>query len=98
MNNLEKLQRWYQTQCNEDWEHQFGIKIYTLDNPGWTLEIDLTGTDLEQVPFEELAVNYDSETDWLICKVKDNTFIGASAPLFLEEMIAVFLEWSRRRS
>ncbi|MFK0239099.1 Imm53 family immunity protein, partial [Streptomyces vinaceus] len=30
-----------------DWEHEWGVKIATLDNPGWTVEIDLEETDLE---------------------------------------------------
>ena len=25
------------TQNKEDWEHLFGVKIDTLDNPGWSL-------------------------------------------------------------
>ncbi|MFD5200063.1 Imm53 family immunity protein [Streptomyces sp. NPDC058375] len=28
------LQGWYSAQCNEDWEHEWGGKIETLDNPG----------------------------------------------------------------
>ena len=27
------LQSWYQSQCDGDWEHEFGIRIETLDNP-----------------------------------------------------------------
>jgi len=33
-NLLQFLQEWYLEQCNGDWEHEFGIKIETLDNPG----------------------------------------------------------------
>jgi hypothetical protein len=29
------LMQWYLAQCNQDWEHEFGITIATLDNPGW---------------------------------------------------------------
>ena len=32
---FQRLQKWYKSQCNGDWEHSFGIKIETLDNPGW---------------------------------------------------------------
>jgi hypothetical protein len=31
---LPKLQTWYTEECNGDWEHQFGVDIGTLDNPG----------------------------------------------------------------
>ena len=45
--SLDFLQQWYAEQCNGDWEHEFGIKIETLDNPGWSLEIDLAKTIYE---------------------------------------------------
>jgi hypothetical protein len=34
------LTQWYLAQCNEDWEHSYGVAIGTLDNPGWSLEVD----------------------------------------------------------
>lgn len=45
MNLIQELERWYIEQCNGDWEHEFGIKIDTLDNPGWMIKIDLADTD-----------------------------------------------------
>ncbi|MHC3815880.1 Imm53 family immunity protein [Streptomyces sp. DT9] len=45
---LDWLQNWYAQQCDGDWEHEWGVKIATLDNPGWTIEIDLKETDLEE--------------------------------------------------
>jgi len=47
MKALSLLEKWYSAQCDGDWEHQYGVSIGTLDNPGWTLEIDLRGTDSE---------------------------------------------------
>ncbi|WP_083448670.1 Imm53 family immunity protein [Actinoplanes rectilineatus] len=41
--------RWYSEQCDGDWEHEFGIRLESLDNPGWNLRIDIGGTDLEGV-------------------------------------------------
>lgn len=29
------LSNWHKLNCNGDWEHTYGIKIETLDNPGW---------------------------------------------------------------
>ena len=46
-NGLDYLLGWYRKQCDDDWEHEFGIRIATLDNPGWDLEVDIAGTDLE---------------------------------------------------
>ncbi|MFT5930929.1 MAG: hypothetical protein ACI93G_000001, partial [Hyphomonas sp.] len=41
------MPRWYQSQCDGDWEHSFGLKIESLDNPGWSVHVDLEGTSLE---------------------------------------------------
>ena len=41
MNSLEWLQSWYAAQCNDTWEHDHGITIDTLDNPGWHVRIDV---------------------------------------------------------
>ena len=50
MSTLARLEAWYLRQCNGDWEHLYGVTIETLDNPGWSVTIDLTGTKLERVP------------------------------------------------
>ncbi|MGW1432997.1 Imm53 family immunity protein [Streptomyces sp. NPDC002431] len=44
---MDWLQGWYSAQCDEDWEHEWGVRINTLDNPGWSVRIDLEDTDLE---------------------------------------------------
>jgi len=41
MDELRELQDWYLSQCDGDWEHQNGINIVSLDNPGWTVDIAL---------------------------------------------------------
>ncbi|BFV59917.1 hypothetical protein KCMC57_up50210 [Kitasatospora sp. CMC57] len=43
------LTAWYTAQCDGDWEHEYGIRIETLDNPGWSVEVDLEGTGLDGV-------------------------------------------------
>jgi immunity protein 53 of polymorphic toxin system len=40
---LRRFQNWYQAHCNGDWEHHAGVTIDTLDNPGWSVRIHLTG-------------------------------------------------------
>ncbi len=47
VSSFEFFQRWYAEQCNGDWEHEFGVRITTLDNPGWHVVADLVDTDLE---------------------------------------------------
>lgn len=47
------IQKWYQAQCNGDWEHSYGIIIETIDNPGWSITIDLETTELEGKTFKK---------------------------------------------
>ena len=103
MNALSELQKWYRSQCNGDWEHGEGIKIGTLDNPGWTLEVSLQGTTLEAAEFAERSYGVGenaqaSGDDWLTCKVEQKVFKGLGGPLKLDEMIQIFLGWAGRNS
>jgi mRNA interferase MazF len=96
-NRLWGIQSWYTSQCNGEWEHQFGIRIDTLDNPGWALLVDLTGTALQSVNFEPLSENR-SGSDWLSCKVEDRVFKAAGDSSKLETMLGTFIEWRRKVS
>lgn len=95
MNELQRLQRWYRTQCNEDWEHSYGVKIDTLDNPGWTVAIDLAETVLLGKHFEPLTRGHsEDDPDWIFCSVVDNRFVGHGGAGNLSELLGVFLEWA----
>ena len=95
MHELQRIQHWYLMQCDDEWEHGYGIDLKTLDNPGWQLEIDLTGTDLERVRFKPI-VEGDSErdTDWIHCEVKQGKFKGACGASNLTELLGIFLDWA----
>lgn len=100
---ITELQRWYHSQSNGDWEHCYGVKIDTLDNPGWQLSIDLEETDMEDVPFTEVQHNemghrYEDNLDWFVCRKIGSKFVGYSGPEQLEAMLTVFLTWVRSQS
>lgn len=57
MSNSSGLQEWYKKQCNGEWEQQSGVSIVSVDNPGWWVRIDLTGTPLENKPFGRVSKN-----------------------------------------
>ena len=61
MDNIKKLQEWYIKQCNGEWDHLYGITIETLDNPGWSVQIDLEHTGLENNHFQLIAENVSPE-------------------------------------
>jgi hypothetical protein len=92
MNSLAQLQNWYESQCDGDWEHQYGVEIGTLDNPGWRVSIDLIDTDLEGKEFQEIS-NIEPERDWILCRIENGKFEGNGGPQMLEEIIKVFLDW-----
>ena len=93
---LSRLQNWYLSQCNGDWEHLCGIKIGNIDNPGWTIEVDILETNLFDKEFNELNIQRNEEHDWIQCKVKSHKFEGACGPKNLEEMINIFLNWANK--
>jgi hypothetical protein len=92
MNNLSWLQDWYCTCANGDWEHQYGIKIETLDNPGWRVDIDVADTCLSTKPFSRMKKEKD-ETDWLHCWVENRKFKIACGPSNLDQGLEVFRNW-----
>jgi hypothetical protein len=93
MTDIEWLQRWYKSNCVGDWEHRFGIKMDTIDNPGWLLEVDLSYTDLEDIFFEPVDVTK-SDHDWFYCYVKDNQFCAYGDPFKLAKLISIFRTWA----
>jgi hypothetical protein len=93
MDTLELLQKWYENCCDGDWEHTYGVKIDTLDNPGWSIDIDLTETVLELQPFKTVEVDRNDQ-DWMRCWVDNGVFKGRGGPKNLNEILGVFLNWS----
>ena len=86
------LQNWYASQCNEDWEHTYGIDIQTLDNPGWLVIIDLGETELENYQFDQVSIKR-SKHDWVDCFVQDRKFQGAGGSFNLLEILNIFQDW-----
>jgi len=93
MKSIQRLQDWYRSQCDGEWEHSFGIRIDTLDNPGWSVTIDLTDTGLETKPFDPVSRDM-GDDDWLICRIEGKTFRGAGDPGKLEAILETFLKWN----
>ena len=86
------LEKWYFERCNGDWEHSWGVKIETLDNPGWRLRINLNETRAENRVLERTRIDR-SENDWMMYWVEERVFHAACGPLNLSEAIKVFIGW-----
>ncbi len=93
MTIIERLQAWYHSHCDGEWEHGHGVHITTLDNPGWSVRINLRDTELLLKPFQEIT-QYDHERDWICCYIKDDEFHGAGGPCMLDELLKTFLLWA----
>lgn len=93
MDVMKRLEAWYVSVCNEDWEHTYGITISSIDNPGWSVNIDLLDTGLENKSFSPIKIQRENENDWVFCSVKDGKFLGHGGPQNLTEIIEIFLNW-----
>lgn len=91
LSNIEWLASWYKKECNGDWEHTYGIFIQTLDNPGWSVQIDLLDTSFENL--EILPDSKDmSDSDWYAIKIKDKKFQAVGDPTKLDFLLGKFRE------
>ena len=86
------LQAWYAMQTDGDWEHEFGITISTLDNPGWTVSVQLEGTQAAHLTYPKQEVHR-SEHDWHVVGVERKVFEAACGPLNLGEVLHLFRLW-----
>ena len=90
---LTALQAWYRAQRNGDWEHSYGVTIGTLDNPDWSVTIDLADTALAERGFTTVeSLNHD--VDWMRCEVKDLKWLGNGGPNMLRPTFRKFLTWA----
>ena len=90
---LSRFQKWYQSMCDGDWEHCYGVKIDTSDNPGWIVEIDIIDTPLENKPFDTIHYG-ETDHDYLICKIENGKFEGFGDVTKLENILNCFLNWA----
>jgi len=94
--NLAWLQQWYLSHCNGDWEHEYGVTIETLDNPGWHLKVDLTGTELQWRRFKEVKIKR-TDADWVNCRILGQPdapiFDGHGGALNLTEIVEILRRW-----
>ena len=90
------LQKWYQDHCNGDWEHGSGIHLSTIDNPGWSLTVNLENTELESKSFHQIDINR-SEHDWLFCTIRGANFEARCGVKNLPEILKILRHWAEIR-
>ena len=97
---LTDLQSWYAAQCDGGWEHQYGVKIDTLGNPGWSVNIDLRDTSLNGRPFPPIAEGIDADREpqsprSLVCRVEGGIWRGFGDETKLAVLLQTFVDWAR---
>ncbi len=92
MESFSLLEKWYSAHCDGDWEHQYGLSLETLDNPGWKLEIDLSGTEAEHRTLAPVKVTR-TESDWIRYWIDNKKFHAAMGARNLTEAIQTFFTW-----
>jgi hypothetical protein len=93
MELLDAIQEWYVACCDGEWEHTYGIRIQTLDNPGWMVDVDLVDTPLGGREFKLLSLER-SPNDWVHCQVTAGSFRGRGGPRNLKEILRIFRNWA----
>jgi hypothetical protein len=88
------ISTWYYDHCNGDWEHEYGVRISTLDNPGWCIEIDLQGTELEGKRISRSVVSGASDS-WLEYWSDGKTLGVACGPKALKAGLAYMAQLLR---
>ncbi|QDT02732.1 hypothetical protein K227x_11100 [Rubripirellula lacrimiformis] len=93
--SLDRLQQWYQSHCNGQWEHSNGVSIETLDNPGWSLRIDLSGTEYSGRKLDRIDNGISSaKRTWTARWIENDQFCAAGGPSTLPSLIESFFEWA----
>lgn len=91
-NPTDTLQKYLKRMCDGDWEHVHGIRIATIDNPGWSVEIDLPDQDFEDcLSLDEKRET--SDVNWIDCRIEDGKFFGFGGPENLSEILSIFDTW-----
>ena len=101
VDELARLERWYESRCDGQWEHEKGVSIQSSDNPGWWVRIDIdkepTRSGGDQVleilgePPSEKNGNIGSKR-WMLCQVREGKFDAAGDAMQLRSIISCFRE------
>ena len=91
MDILLSIQDWYAEQCDGDWEHSYSIKIESLDNPGWYVEIDLVNTSAELVKDTSIKSEVD-DNNWYNIQIENGQYKASGDPMKLLFLLEKFRE------
>lgn len=83
------LQDWFAQHCDGDWEHDLGVSIATLDNPGWLLRVRIEDTEIEGIEAPWTS-SEESEHEWLTWRSTGLAFEAYGGSRDLLRLVAAF--------
>ncbi len=86
------LQTWYKTQCDGEREHQYGVRIDTLDNPGWSVKMQLRLTHFASSPEREIRKER-AKNQWIVCRNLNQRFERFGDAQKLTTILQTFRQW-----
>jgi len=86
--DLQWLMDWFQSQCNEDWEHGYGVRIRMDQNTECVLSIITLDTDWEIEG--EAKGHYEGKQGWYDYRLDQEEFAAKCSGNQLKKMIAEF--------
>lgn len=99
MNELEWLEKWYESRCDGKWEHEQRIRIDGTDNPGWWVKICVSKEGGATHGDTVLAVEGEPPSaangniggsEWMVCQIQKGVFHGAGDPSKLRTIVRCF--------
>lgn len=77
---IQKIDQYYSSKCNGEWEHYLGISMETTDNPGWLVKFDDLPMDNKTLSslVEKLLLHLNSQVS------SDGTIVRLFAPTLRE--------------
>ena len=87
-NSFDWLQQFFLSNCDGEWEHEYGCTIETMSDPGWLIRFDLRETEHAAKVLEELE-DRASPLAWLKCRMEAGVFEGQCGPRRLAECIDI---------
>jgi hypothetical protein len=87
---LDQLQAWYLEQCDGEWELDGSIRIDTIENPGWSLTVDLEGTAYAGLTLDRKEDDA-GEADWIHWWSDGSQFHAYAGPAGLTRAVHEFL-------
>lgn len=85
---IEWLEEMYLSNCDGDWEHDYGIEITTLDNPGWNVKIQLN-ENFVMLSDRSWVLEDIAPSTWYGYKIEKNTIEASGDPQSLKTIFEI---------